>query len=298
MGVIIMILNNNTCTKTDRLPERHQLMIKDPLRTQADMILDYLADMGVQYIFGVPGGAIEPLYNALARREANGYAKGPYCVVARNESGAAFMADGYARATGKLGICCATTGPGTTNLITGVASAYADNIPILVITPQTALPNFGKKGLQESSSDAIDTVAMMACCTRYNTMVSHLDQLEGKLYTSLLMAFRPPGGPSHISIPMDIMAEPLKKKEHYYDVNNHYQQPQVVDENSLVKLCAEMLNSQNVVIFIGAGANKAIADIIQFANLINASLITTPAAKALVSNNHPNFCGVFGFALY
>ncbi|MFK5895082.1 MAG: thiamine pyrophosphate-binding protein, partial [Pseudomonadota bacterium] len=270
--------------------------IKNPERTQADMILDYLSDMGVEYIFGVPGGAIEPLYNAMARRDAKGYGGGPYSVIARNEAGAAFMADGYARETGKLGVCCATTGPGTTNLITGVASAYADNTPILVITPQTALPNFGKKGLQESSSDAIDTVAMMACCTQYNTMISHLAQLEGKLYSSISMAFRPPGGPSHISIPMDIMAEPLVKKEHYYDVKALYQQPEVVDESSLDQLCGEIMDKENVVIFLGAGANKAIDPILHFVELIRAKLVTTPAAKGLVTNNHPYFCGVFGFA--
>jgi acetolactate synthase I/II/III large subunit len=280
----------------ETLREKLNFPIKNQQRSQADMILDYLADMGVEYIFGVPGGAIEPLYNALARRDAKDYRNGPYSVIARNEAGAAFMADGYARETGKLGVCCATTGPGTTNLITGVASAYADNTSILVITPQTALPNFGKKGLQESSSDAIDTVAMMACCTQYNTMVSHLAQLEGKLYTSLSMAFRPPGGPSHISIPMDIMSEPLVKKEHYYDVKALYQQPEVVDQNSLDMLCSKIMDKENVVIFLGAGANKAIGPILHFVELIRAKLVTTPAAKGLVTNNHPCFCGVFGFA--
>lgn len=268
--------------------------IKNHQRNQADMILDYLEEMGVEYVFGVPGGAIEPLYNALARRASQG--RKPTGVIARNESGAAFMADGYARETGKLGVCCATTGPGTTNLITGVASAYADNIPILVITPQTALPNFGKKGLQESSCDAIDTVAMMACCTRYNTMVSHLAQLEGKVYSSLSMAFRPPGGPSHISIPMDLLAEPHDDKKHSYSVESLSQQPEVVDENSLNQLCGELIDKENVVIFLGAGANGAITYILQFVELIRAKLVTTPAAKGLVTNNHPYFCGVFGFA--
>ncbi len=87
------------------------------------------------------------------------------------------MADGYSREMGRLGVCCATTGPGTTNLITGVASAYADRIPILVITPQTALHDFGRYGLQDSSGDTIGVVEMFAICTRYNTFVSHAEQL-------------------------------------------------------------------------------------------------------------------------
>ncbi|WP_323760284.1 thiamine pyrophosphate-binding protein, partial [Immundisolibacter sp.] len=82
-----------------------------------DLIVHYLQQIGVEYIFGVPGGAIEPLVNAIARGMRRG---GPKLVVARHESGAAFMADGYARETGKLGVCFATTGPGATNMITGV----------------------------------------------------------------------------------------------------------------------------------------------------------------------------------
>jgi acetolactate synthase-1/2/3 large subunit len=108
----------------------------------ADLTITYLKQLGVKYVFGIPGGAISPLYDALARSDRQG---GPRAVVARHETGAAFMADGYARETGKLGVCCATTGPGTTNLITGVASASANNIPLLVLTAQTRLSSFGKK---------------------------------------------------------------------------------------------------------------------------------------------------------
>src|SRR3569832_2653615 len=87
----------------------------------ADLIQHYLEQLNIQYIFGIPGGGIEPQYDALARSPRRG---GLRAVVARHESGAAFMADGYARAAGALGVCCATTGPGATNMITGVASAY------------------------------------------------------------------------------------------------------------------------------------------------------------------------------
>lgn len=80
----------------------------------ADLLVAYLEQIGVEFVFGVPGGAIEPLYNALARSSRRG---GPRPVVARHETGAAFMADGYARESGKLGVCCATSGPGATNLI-------------------------------------------------------------------------------------------------------------------------------------------------------------------------------------
>ena len=122
-----------------------------------DLLIGYLEQLGIDYVFGIPGGAIEPLYNALARSERNG---GPRAVVARHETGAAFMADGYARNSGKLGVCCGTAGPGTTNLITGVASAYDNHSPLLVITAPTAITNFGKRAAQESGDTGINTVAM------------------------------------------------------------------------------------------------------------------------------------------
>ena len=119
------------------------------------------------------------------------------------------MAEGYARNTGKLGVCCSTTGPGATNLITGVASAFENQIPMLVITPQTALSHFGRKALQESSDTAVNTVGMFRHCTHYNTMVSHIDQLEHKLASAIMTAFNS-SGPAHISVPLDVMRPPSR----------------------------------------------------------------------------------------
>src|SRR5436853_6016320 len=93
----------------------------------AELIVSYLEKAGVEYVFGIPGGAVEPIYNALARSARRG---GPRAVIARHESGAAFMADGYARQTGKLGVSVTTSGPGATNLITGVACAYSNGVPL------------------------------------------------------------------------------------------------------------------------------------------------------------------------
>ncbi len=109
--------------------------------TLSDLIVSYLEQFGVEFVFSVPGGPLGPLYDALVRSEKR---DGPRSVLARHENGVAFMADGYARETGKVGVCCATTGPGATNFITGVASAYADHIPLLVITAQTLLPSFSR----------------------------------------------------------------------------------------------------------------------------------------------------------
>ena len=166
--------------------------------TYADLILEYLHTIGVEYIFGVPGGEIEPLFNALARSERRGKIK---AIVARHECGAAFMADGYFRETGRIGVVCSTTGPGTTNLITGVASAAIDNSPILVITAQTGLSSFGRKPLQDSSDTATDTVGIFRNFTKFNTLISHPEQLENKLISALMESTQYPRGPSPFSIP-------------------------------------------------------------------------------------------------
>src|SRR6478735_10436032 len=125
-----------------------------PRTEVADLLVAYLQQLGIDYVFGVPGGAIEPIYNALAKSSRRG---GPRPVVARHETGAAFMADGYTRETGKLGVCCATSGPGATNLITGVACAYDNGIPMLVLTGQPVLSAFGKRALQESACTGVNT---------------------------------------------------------------------------------------------------------------------------------------------
>ena len=169
-----------------------------------DLLVSYLKQLSIKFVFGVPGGAIEPLYNALARQarydEENNIPeneRGPRAVIARHETDAAFMAEGYARITGKIGVCCATTGPGATNLITGVASAYENRSSILVITAQSALTNFGRGAMQESSCTGIDTVSMFRSCTRYNTLISHKEQFERKLSAAILYAQGSPAGPAH-----------------------------------------------------------------------------------------------------
>lgn len=290
-------------------------------RTYADLIVDYLYQIGAHYVFGIPGGAIEPFYNALARHEREFSENvadateqnstfstiGSYGrkkvrpVIARHETGAASMADGYTRETGHIGVCCGTTGPGTTNLITGVAGAYADEVPMLVITPQTALPSFGRSGLQESSADAIDTVNMFEDCTRYNSLVSHPDQLESKLVSALVAAFRMPRGPVHISVPMDILNSPVSSSGPSYNVIDMLRQPVMTEERSLDALCEKVINvlegkNEKIVVFIGHGCGSAVEEVVEFAELVGAEFVTTPTGKRWINSRHPLYRGVFGFA--
>ena len=257
-----------------------------------DLLINYLEQLGVDYVFGIPGGAIEPLYNALARSEARG---GPRSIVTRHETGAAFMADGYSRNTGKLGVCCATTGPGATNLITGVASAYENNIPMLVITAQTALSTFGRGAFQESSCTGVNTVGLFEHCTRYNTLVSHPDQFENKLVSAIMTAFQAPMGPAHISVPLDVMraAAPIRPS---YDLPKLLHKPSLLDDSAVEELYEEVLHAKKPVFLIGDEAGEAIGTILSLAMNLDASVVVTPHGKGLVSPYHPLFRGVIGFA--
>ena len=258
-----------------------------------DLLVGYLEQLDVKYVFGVPGGAIEPLYNALARSERR---NGPRVITARHETGAAFMAEGYTRQTGKIGVCCATTGPGTTNLITGIASAYEDQIPMLVITAQTALANFGKGALQESSCTGVNTVAMLEYCTRYNTLISHIDQFEQKLVTAIMTAHQSPNGPVHLSVPLDILRSLAPMHKPSYNVANLVNRYSLIDQNATDELCGIIETAQNIVFVIGDDCTEAVGTILELAILLKAPVVTTPHGKGLVNPYHPLYRGVIGFA--
>ena len=257
-----------------------------------DMLVSYLNQLGIEYVFGVPGGAIEPLYNALARSERLGGAR---AVVSRHETGAAFMADGYARNTGKLGVCCATTGPGATNMLTGVASAYENQVPMMAISAQTALSMFGKGAAQDSSSDGIDTTSIYEHCTRYNTLISHAEQFEHKLATAIMTAMASPKGPVHLTVPRDIMEKPWSGKVSYR-LADLIKMPSLLDKQALEKFYNLLANARKIVFLIGSDACSAIGSILSLVMHLNAELVTTPQAKGLVSPYHPRFRGVFGFS--
>lgn len=257
-----------------------------------DLIVHYLQQIGVEYIFGVPGGAIEPLVNAIARGMRRG---GPKLIVARHESGAAFMADGYARETGKLGVCFATTGPGATNMITGVAASYHNRNPVLAITAQTRLETFGRGAMQECSDTAIDTVGMFQHCTRYNSLVSHPKQLETKLIAAILNTFREPRGPSHLGVPLDVMRSPLEV-DPSIDLNTVLRSHPGIDEEATDALTDALRQARQPVFLIGEGARGGCGRILALALAMRAPVIVTPHAKGFISPFHPCFRGIYGFA--
>lgn len=264
----------------------------------ADLTVACLEHLGIEFVFGIPGGHIAALYEALDRSAHRG---GPRAILARHETGAAYMADGYARETGKPGVCCATTGPGVTNLMTGVATAYSDQVPLLVITAQTLLPHFGNGAFQESSPDGMDAAGMLACCTRYNTVVTHPAQFEQKLMTALHQATCSPGGPVHLSVPVDIYRAAASPSPRYPARLARLQQPALLCDLSAVDALWQAIVStreagQGVVILAGhdcAGAGEAVLD---FATRIQARVITSHRGKRWIDAYHPTVRGVFGYA--
>jgi acetolactate synthase-1/2/3 large subunit len=262
-------------------------------RDAADLIVESLEALGVEYVFGVPGGAIEPLYNALARSDRRG---GPKAIVARNEQGAAYMADGYARETGRIGVCMATSGPGATNLITGVACSFDNSVPVLVLSGQPPIRSFGRGALQESSCTGVDTVAMFRHCTRYNSLVSHPDQLPVKLFNALMQAQRAPAGPAHLSVPVDILRHPLGTLREAPDFAGLLRQaPALVDIDAVESLAEMLEQSERPVWLIGDGCAEAIPALMQLVQLTDGAFIATPDGKGFINPRHPRFAGVFGF---
>jgi acetolactate synthase-1/2/3 large subunit len=267
--------------------------IPDKTLDVADLLVAYLEQLGVEYVFGIPGGAIEPLFNAMARSQRRG---GLRPVVARHETGAAFMADGYARETGRIGVCCATSGPGSTNLITGVACAHDNNIPLLAISGLPALPSFGRGAFQESSDSGVNAFAMFNHCTRYNAMVTHPNQFERKLANALMTAHQAPGGPAHLAIPLDILRSATPNHTPAYDLAALFKHdPVLTDERAVQQLQIELRQSPRTVFLIGASCGGAIEAIMQLAEMTRALFVTTPDAKGYVNPRHPAYCGVFGF---
>lgn len=235
------------------------------------------------------GGAIEPLYNALGRDLGSG---GPKPVVARHEAGAAFMAEGYYRKSGKIGVVCAT------NLLTGVASAYTENTPMLFITPQSALKYFGLKTFQDSHSTGIDTVNIFKNCTNYSVLISHAEQFKNKLETALQKALYPSKGPVHLSIPKDIFDAPVTDIPRFTSdyINSLIKIPKPVDLEAIETFLQRLLVSKNVVIVLGKECEGAIESIVEFASRLGARIVTTCEGKRWATKNTPGYCGVFGFA--
>jgi acetolactate synthase-1/2/3 large subunit len=168
----------------------------------SELIVKFMQRLGIETIFGMPGAHILPVYDSL-------YDSSVQAVLAKHEQGASFMAGGYARVSGKIGACITTAGPGATNLVTGIANAYADKQSILIITGETSTHIFGKGGLQESSGEggSIDQETLFKGITRYNKVIERVDYLPNVLNRAAKILLSENSGPVLLSFPFNVQKE-------------------------------------------------------------------------------------------
>ena len=162
----------------------------------SEVLVECLLEQGVDTVFGYPGGAVLNIYDALYK-----YRDRLNHVLTAHEQGASHAADGYARATGKVGVCIATSGPGATNLVTGIATAYMDSIPVVAITGNVAVPLLGRDSFQE-----VDITGITMPVTKHNFIVKHVEKMAETVREAFCIAQSERPGPVLIDIPKDVTA--------------------------------------------------------------------------------------------
>lgn len=255
----------------------------------AEMMIDLLSHVGVEYIFGVPGGAIEDLNTAIYHNK-----KGVKPIVTKHEAGAAFMADGYARVSRRLGVCCSTAGPGASNLITGLASASADQIPVLALTGQVATSVFGKGAIQESASEGVNITNIFRNFTKYSGMLITEDRAQYMLQKAVRIAMSGPTGPTHLNLPTDIMKREVDQKK----LCSLKMDGRLFDRESVKRAAGYLAAAKRPVVIAGWGVvlSRAAYELLELAQLLQVPVATSPKAKGVFPESHPLSLGVLGFA--
>jgi acetolactate synthase-1/2/3 large subunit len=255
----------------------------------SELIVRYLESLGIDHIFGMPGAHVLPIYDCLHDSKVKS-------VLVKHEQGAAFMAGGYARISHQPSACIATAGPGATNLITGIANAYAERLPVLAITGETSTYIFGRGGLQESSGEggAIDQGALFASITRYHKLIERTDYLGQVLNqaTQALLGREP--GPVLLSIPYNVQKETVDDS---VLEQIHFPGKAAIRFTTPTAEFAELLRAaRNPVIVAGHGCIQAGArDVIAaFSERFNIPVTTSLKAKGVVAEGTPLSLGCLG----
>ncbi|HEY9301013.1 MAG TPA: biosynthetic-type acetolactate synthase large subunit, partial [Phormidium sp.] len=258
--------------------------------TGAFALLDSLRRHGVEHIFGYPGGAILPIYDEVYRAEAAGYIKH---FLVRHEQGATHAADGYARATGKVGVCFGTSGPGATNLVTGIATAYMDSIPIVVITGQVPRPAIGTDAFQE-----IDIYGITLPIVKHSYVVRDTKDMARIVAEAFHIASTGRPGPVLIDVPKDVgleefdyvPVEPGSVKLPGYRPTFKGNPRQINQAISLIREASRPL------LYVGGGAiaGSAHAEIKELAQCFQIPVTTTLMGKGAFDENHPLALGMLG----
>lgn len=261
-----------------------------PAPRAIDVFLRYLKAEGVSVVFGIPGGLLHPFFEVI---ETDPDIE---LVVTKHEEGAAFMADGYARVSRRLSVCAGTSGPGATNMITGVACAFADGVPMLVVTGQVASHMFGKGAAQETSREDMDIVAMFRPVTKYSAMVTSPESMAQHLRRALRHALSGRPGPVHLNVPVDLWERPLE--EAWFDPKTYRPETRTFDRVAVQRAATHLMNAKRPVLFAGGGVGIAGAEehLRALAELLPARVATTPRGKGLFPEDHGLSLGIMGFA--
>lgn len=246
------------------------------------LLVDKLREKGVKIMFGIPGGAVLPIFDDLHKASDIEF------ILTRHEQGAAHMADGYARATGRAGVVIVTSGPGATNLATGVANAYLDSSPVISIAGQVATPLIGYDGFQEAN-----IFSMMIGLTKMNFLPRNLNELNSAIENAFKIALSGRPGPVHIDVPRDVQLMEGEPKNNTYTYS--YKVPSPSDEK--ITLASKMLvNAERPVIISGGGViiSGASSELVALAELLNAPVVTTLMGKGSMPEDHPLALGCVG----
>lgn len=254
--------------------------------TGAEIILECLVREGVDLMFGYPGGAILPTYDAMTKYPQIHH------VLTRHEQGAAHMADGYARATGKVGVAIATSGPGATNLITGIATAMMDSSPVVCITGQVATGAIGSDAFQET-----DVTGVSLPVTKHNYLVYKVEELAYTIREAFHIARTGRPGPVLIDVPKDVQNATT---EFVYPEDEivlpGYQSPQPASERQLEELMRMVEQAERPVILAGHGIamSGATEEVLRFAEMTQTPFALTLLGKGGLPESHPLCLGMMG----
>lgn len=246
----------------------------------AQWVVQALRAQGVDTVFGYPGGAIMPVYDAL-------YDGGVEHLLCRHEQGAAIAAIGYARATGKVGVCIATSGPGATNLITGLADALLDSVPVIAITGQVGSALIGTDAFQE-----IDVLGLSLACTKHSFLVESLDALPTIMAEAFAIATSGRPGPVLIDIPKDIQLAVGELTPHLMPVEEH-----LIDSAAELQQALDMLaTAKKPMLYVGGGVGmaQAVPALRKFIDVTGIPAVATLKGLGAPDTGHPCYLGMLG----
>ena len=252
--------------------------------TGAQSLMRALEEAGVEHVFGIPGGAILPAYDPFLDSPIKHF-------LVRHEQGAAHAADGYAQSSGRVGVMMATSGPGATNLVTGLASSFMDSVPVVAITGQVPRPAIGSDAFQEA-----DVTGITAPVTKHNYLVLDPDEIPGVVQEAFHIASTGRPGPVLVDIPKDVLqASTTWTDPGAIDLPGY--QPSPRPDGERIREAAKMiLRSKRPVIYAGGGIIKAeaSAELLELAELTGIHVVTTLMARGALSDHHSLCLGMPG----